>query len=331
MKKAIFLMLFAMSFYSSSENLIQYKIFPPNQPTANELKVLSWNIYMLPFISLVNSNAKRAKIIAEKLSNSDYTIIVFQEAFSSKCRQILAEKLATNYPYQYGPANKNNRPFRTNSGLWVVSKIPLMKKGEIQFSSCKGFDAVARKGAVLFEGCIHGSKFQLLATHLQAENSHKLRAQQCLEIKEQLLDPHYNTDTPQFICGDFNIDMDDAHHYRQMLSVLDAKNGEITGNVKVTYDELNNNLALNTNGKSRVIDYVLVRNEDMIHKIERKVQTFFTNIKGKSTNLSDHYAMEFSVSFTSSCSNDEIYETADFTFILIFWDKEKYGNPLLDK
>ena len=120
-------------------------IFPANsnfqQLKSSELKILSWNIYMLPYISLFNNNDQRAKKIAEKLNNSDYQIIVFQEAFSSKCRYILAKQLSENFPYQYGPANKNILPFRTNSGLWIVSKIPLNKLDEFQFSICKGFDA----------------------------------------------------------------------------------------------------------------------------------------------------------------------------------------------
>ncbi|MEI8087440.1 MAG: hypothetical protein WCG93_14620, partial [Paludibacter sp.] len=49
----------------------------------------------------------------------------------------------------------------------------------------------------------------------------------------------------------------------------------------------------------RVIDYVLVRNAELIHKIERKVQTFYSQVSGKATNLSDHYAMEFNVNFNT--------------------------------
>lgn len=280
--------------------------FSPISSNHHELKILSWNIYMLPYISLFNNNGERAKVIADKLEHSDYQIIVFQEAFSSKCRNILAKGLIKEYPYQYGPANKNNLPFKTNSGLWVVSKIPLTQLGEIQFSVCKGFDAVARKGAVLFDGCYNGSCFQLLATHLQADNSSKLRYKQCAEIKEHLLNPNFRQDTPQFICGDFNIDMDDSSNYQQMLKTLDAQNGELSGAVKVTYDEVNNNLAKIVNGKPRIIDYVLVRNGTFIRNVERKVQTFFYKIGDSESHLSDHYAMEFNVSFMPSFDNASV-------------------------
>ena len=262
-----------------------------------ELKILSWNIYMLPYISLFNNNGERAKSIAKNLENSDCQIIVFQEAFSSKCRNILSKALFPNYPYQYGPANRNTLPLRTNSGLWVVSKIPLTELGEIQFSTSKGFDAVARKGAVLFEGCFNGSCFQLLGTHLQADALDKVRNQQCSEIREHLLNPNFKQDTPQFICGDFNIDRNDSLNYRQMLKTLDAQNGQISGTIDVTYDEVNNNLAKIVNGKRRVIDYVLVRNGQLIQKIERKVQTFLSKINGTESHLSDHYGMEFNISF----------------------------------
>lgn len=291
--------------------LLSLMLFSTNYPTVSQvpylpletednpetLKILSWNIYMLPYLSLFNSNNKRAHSIAEKLNESDYHIIVFQEAFSSKCRRTLAKGLLQKYPYQYGPANKNSLPFRTNSGLWIVSKMPLSELGQIQFSLCKGLDKIARKGAVLFEGTYNNSRFQLLTTHLQAAHCHSIRDKQCIEIKEKLLNPHYNEQIPQFICGDFNIDMDDDSNYQRMLKILDASNGEVTGDLKVTYDSENNNLAYKAKGKSKIIDYVLVRNSDLIDNIERKVHTFFASFGGRESHLSDHYAMEFTINF----------------------------------
>ncbi|HLP05531.1 MAG TPA: endonuclease/exonuclease/phosphatase family protein [Paludibacter sp.] len=303
MKKQLFIIALLMINFSTQLSAANPKTRNYLSNDSTGLKILSWNIYMLPYISLFNSNAKRAKTIADKLSKSDYQIIVFQEAFSNKCRNILAANLLADYPYQYGPANKNFLPFRTNSGLWIVSKIPLTKLEEFQFSRSEGFDAVARKGAVLFEGSFKGAKFQLLATHLQADFSHTVRDKQCAEIKEHLLNKYYREDIPQFICGDFNIEMDDSPNYEQMLRTLDAQNGELSGNVKVTYDEVHNNLAKTSQGKCKVIDYVLVRNAALVHNVERRVQTFLAHIGGRTTNLSDHYAMEFHVDFLPAVNN----------------------------
>ncbi|MBP8966209.1 MAG: hypothetical protein KBG33_02300, partial [Paludibacteraceae bacterium] len=48
---------------------IESEIIPSQ---SEKLRILSWNIYMLPVVSLFNGNTKRAKLIAEKLHNSDY-------------------------------------------------------------------------------------------------------------------------------------------------------------------------------------------------------------------------------------------------------------------
>ena len=309
LKTISFILLFMIVSTSYATSQIQQSTDLPGAGVES-LKILSWNIYMLPYISLFNRNADRARVIADKLQYSDCQIIVFQEAFSSKCRNILAKRLAKVYPYQYGPANTCHLPFRTNSGLWVVSKIPLNQLDKIQFSISKGYDAIARKGAVLFEGDFHGAKFQLLATHLQADNADHIRENQCAEIKEHLLNQYYNSSVPQIICGDFNIDMDDQANYKQMLHILEANNGEITGDTKFTYDEIDNTLVQNAQGKKRVIDYILVRNDQFIHQIERTVKTFYEKIGQRPSNLSDHYAMEAVINFNPSLSLNAVLASA---------------------
>jgi hypothetical protein len=77
-----------MILFSSQNNARWTKRLNKGFKDAGALKILSWNIYMLPYLSLFNDNAKRAKAIAERLNGSDAHILVFQEAFSSKCRNI---------------------------------------------------------------------------------------------------------------------------------------------------------------------------------------------------------------------------------------------------
>lgn len=303
MKKGLLSIVFLMVLLSSSHNANKIPRQTSRWQESSDLRILSWNIYMLPYLSLFNDNDKRAKAIAERLNGSNYHIIVFQEAFSSKCRNIMSKILLAGFPYQYGPVNDKGFSLRTNSGLWIVSKFPLTQLDQIKFSECRGYDAAARKGAVLFEGHFKGRNFQLLATHLQAEDSHDLRIKQCQEIKEHLLNPYFKKSIPQLLCGDFNIDMFESGKYIEMLRILDASNGQINGEMMVTYDEINNNLAYKPNGKRRILDYALVRNAEIIENIERKVQTFLTGVGDGETHLSDHYAMEVNVSFS---------ETAEF-------------------
>ena len=294
----LLIIIFKVVFEPVSQNVsVSNTHFSQNE----NLRILSWNIYMLPYISLFNGNAKRAGLIAAKLHDSEYQIIVFQEAFSSKCRNILAKKLKDTYPYQYGPVNKNHPLFKTNSGLWVVSKIPLIELETIKYTVSKSFDAVAHKGAAIFKGNYNGFEFQLITTHLQAENLPEIRKRQCREMKEKLLNKYYDPAVPQIICGDFNIDMDDAESYPAMLTALDAANGDVYSD-KTTYDEVHNTLIQERTGKRRVIDYVLVRNTQWIQQIERKVNTFYEKNKDYTGNLSDHYAMEADVVFTKNHS-----------------------------
>ncbi len=53
---------------------------PVQERSPQKLKLLSWNIYMLPGV-ISNLNGRRAEAIGKWLAASDYDIVVFQEAF----------------------------------------------------------------------------------------------------------------------------------------------------------------------------------------------------------------------------------------------------------
>lgn len=55
--------------------------------TARKIKVLSWNIYMLPSIIKPGGKKLRAESIGRILKDTDYDVIVFQEAFQRKARK----------------------------------------------------------------------------------------------------------------------------------------------------------------------------------------------------------------------------------------------------
>ncbi len=263
----------------------------------NELKILTWNIYMLPHCNLFHGNCKRARIIAEKLLNSDYNIIVLEEAFDYRARNIIRDKLKDKYPYIYGPANYSFFSLRTNSGIWILSCIPLNKIKEIEYKSRFGIDALAKKGAVMFEGNWNGNEFQLIGTHLQADSPDSIRRKQCKEIAVSLLHQYAKPNVMQIVCGDFNIDKDDTTNYNYMLKVLQVENGKLDGEINTSFDEINNTLAKKENGRKYLIDYVLINNSQLIEFIKRKISIFRQYIGNKCIELSDHYAIEATVRF----------------------------------
>ncbi len=251
---------------------------------------------MLPYIGWLHKNNIRAKIIGRKLLELDYDMVVFQEAFTSKCRNVIGEILSEKYPYQYGPFNYSSWSWKTNSGLWVVSRFPLEELKVIEFDESAGFDKVARKGAVLFKGNIHDTKFQLMATHLQSSDYQNIRERQYKEITS-LLDEFYSPSMAQILCGDFNTERRKNECYQSMLHSFDAVDGKISGELQTTYDEEKNTLAVRKNGVGEVLDYILIRNAGCVQSVEREIVDFYNSNENYKGNLSDHYALEAQINF----------------------------------
>jgi hypothetical protein len=129
------------------------------------LKILSWNIWMMPGFTFQSpDNKRRAGVIAAlKL---DLDILCLEKVFDGGAHKVLSKALNARYPY--GPAN-SKFSIKVNSGVWVVSRFPLTELKEIQFRDCTGVECYSRKGAMLLTGSFQGHVFQILATHLQGE------------------------------------------------------------------------------------------------------------------------------------------------------------------
>ncbi len=273
-----------------------------------QLKVLSWNIGMLPVLGLFNENDDRAEAIANALHSCDYDIIVFQEAFTAKSRAVIHYTLKNQYPFTYGPVNGSSFSLRFNSGIWILSKVPLERKKEIEFSISAGFDSFARKGAALFEGQFQNSSFQLIVTHLQDDDyPQAIRNQQLEEIFEKLILPFSDMHTPQIICGDFNTDQKIRESYEGMLSILNAENGAISGSRKITFDDESNDMFKSNNPNPRLIDYILTRNTHVIHWINRKVAVLKFKWGKGAEYLSDHNGIEAVIVFRKGNSLSTVF------------------------
>ena len=120
------------------------------ESSPQKIKVLSWNIYMLPGI-LAKFNAKRATRIGEILASSEYDVLVFQEAFCPLARRKIRQQLDTHFAYQAGPANRHWFSIKTNSGIWIVSRYPITSYQSIVYKNRYGVDALSRKGALMVE------------------------------------------------------------------------------------------------------------------------------------------------------------------------------------
>jgi endonuclease/exonuclease/phosphatase family metal-dependent hydrolase len=257
-----------------------------------DLKILSWNIYMLPGIVPMKGQVSRAHAIADTIVRCDFDIIVFQEAFHHGAVRVIEQALASAYPYMYGPFNEDRGP-AFNSGVWVLSRIPLRVLATIEFGKARNFDRFARKGAALLEGEWNGRAFQLIGTHLQAADHPDVRREQFNELYAGLLLPFQREGVPQIICGDMNTEHAHTGDHHTMLDRLRAEDGSLEGEQRQSYDAKSNKLAHKVwKNACTTVDYVLLRfNGAVIPKVKRTVSVIKSRWRKHSEDLSDHYGV----------------------------------------
>jgi endonuclease/exonuclease/phosphatase family metal-dependent hydrolase len=278
----------------------------------DSLKVLSWNIQMLPRGVKENGKAKRAKAIAERLKTKEYDVIVFQELFYHRSRKIITKALKKEYPFQTNVLNKKTFSLKTNGGVMLLSKHPIAAVHEIRYTNRTGPDRLSRKGALLAELNFKGRAVQVVGTHLQAFGAQEIMYGQYRQLFEELLRPNERPGIPQFICGDFNtikvlpllLPADLPKNYEQrlarypvMLKTLQAEDGELSGQHQFTMDRPYNDLCKKRKEYRLLIDYFLVRSNQspvVVHK--RQVQIFKHAWHKEHKDLSDHYGLEAVVS-----------------------------------
>lgn len=251
----------------------------------DDLTILSWNIKMFsaPY-GWLHNRIERAENIIQSLKNStNYDVILFQEAFSSKIRKQIYRGLKLLYPYQIEPEDHFNF-FKTNSGLWAISKMPIELIDQISFSKLKEWDWMSSKGAKLYSVIKNDEEILLINTHLQSDyktNYSSIRRSQYDEINLGLILPYVKINKPLILCGDLNIS--NVVNLDKMLKHLNLKNGPLSGKLQFsTFSQPN-----------ELVDYILVKTDKFRFKsIQRRIQDFSMDFLEYSTNMSDHYPIE---------------------------------------
>ena len=279
----------------------------------DSLKILSWNIQMLPRGVNSNGKAKRAKAIADQLKNSKYDVIVFQELFYKRSRRILTKALAQQFPFQTPVLNKKGFALKTNGGVLLISRYPIQKVQQIQYKKRTGPDCLSRKGALLAELNVKGKSVQLIGTHLQAFGLKEIMYSQYQQLQDELLRPNIKTGVAQIICGDFNTLKEVPSirpadlpanfekriaQYPVMLQTLDAEDGVLHGEQQFTMDRPYNDLCKKRKQYRLLLDYFLIRsNESPTIVSKRRIQIIRYPWHKNHQDLSDHYGLEAVVSW----------------------------------
>jgi len=263
------------------------------------LNILTYNVYMLPYLHILHKTSERAQILGEVLKDTPYHIILFQEVFHRPSRIKLMKLLADEYPYFYGPYDEPVNSIYTSSGLMVASKIPLKLEKKTFLKNLQGFDKLARKSAYLFKCEVGKISFYLITTHLQSHEYSETRKQQLKQLYTELIQPYEAEGLNFIIAGDLNVNSDDKDEYNTMIKLLRVHDNQAQLNGAVTYDEIRNGLARTTEPRCRTLDYILIHsqiNPDSL--VTRRVVPFknphkYNNIE----DLSDHYALEAKINW----------------------------------
>lgn len=198
----------------------------PGLTFADELKLMTWNVYMLPK-PIKNSHQKdRSQAIADQLKASDYDVIFLQEAFSWYFRSTVKEALKDKFPH-YSRLKKKFGiyPF-FSPGLVAFSKYPMKKIDHTYFSKCEGADCYSSKGVQLLEITLpSGKSIQIANTHMQAGSQEKhaqIRKIQLGQIRDLLL-KNKKDGIPQLLVGDLNINSLAGKEFPVAIDTLQMK------------------------------------------------------------------------------------------------------------
>ncbi|MCO5249754.1 MAG: sphingomyelin phosphodiesterase [Chitinophagales bacterium] len=294
-----FFLSFAFLITRSFENVDAQnrQILTDKQSNEDSLKILSWNIYMLPPLVKFTGKRKRATAIGKELAKTDYDVLVLEEAFNPGARKKLRKELKHVFPYEKGPTFVQPFSLKTSDGIWILSKYPVKRVGATRFERSSGIDnRMARKGALMVEINKDGQKFQVIGTHLNSGGTLQLRTGQLKQIKEELVDRYHQDNVPVIIAGDFNIDKYEDGGLDSMLTALNVDDYELEGKIKHTYDHTKNDLEP---GKTKgVIDYIyLISRGYKMRNVKRQIPIIERSWSKGRKSLSDHNPVELSLFF----------------------------------
>lgn len=244
--------------------------------SAGELRVLSNNVGIFPkFIwdrypakirekkkDILDDEEQRARRLAKSLLDceGDPDVVLLQEIWSLKARDVLIEDLAAEYPYQKSPETSEAGPLTTlPAGLIIFSKFPLSEFAYKEFTRGFGVDKLSRKGIIGAKLQKDGRTIAVFTTHLQAGGKRDLtvKPDQLRECAAFIREFTNGLDNPIIIlAGDFNIDSTEPSEYDQIFALLEG--------AKDTYQAGQSPLEGTTRNKKypkKRIDYLLTFDE----------------------------------------------------------------------
>lgn len=264
---------------------------------AGELKILTWNVYMIPKPIKWSYQPERTIEITKQIAKSDYDIVFLQEAFMGDFRKKLYRSVSKKFPYAHYLGINGAVPL-VGSGVFVLSKYPYKVLENIHFRDCSGGDCFSAKGATFIEVTLPGDeKLQFGVTHMQAGSGAEkeaVRLSQLMQIRGSF-QRIKTSGIPQFLVGDVNVDYNNNRpEFDRLTSLLQMKTDRLIGDLQHTggFPTVCYNKTINAN---KWIDHILVSQESRNVRVTRSVRAFSGRINGRECPLSDHHSVEATI------------------------------------
>ncbi len=265
-----------------------------HEPSNGNVKILSWNIQMLPdfyspfFSYLRKKQSKRLPEIIEYLNRSGFDIVILQEVFDVQVKNKLAKRLSASYPHVQKPIKKGFG-IKLSNGIMVLSKYPIHYVHHIQFRDSKGNDKMSQKGCVLLAIEVLNKKWLIAGTHLNS-TSQEIRNLQYTQLQKEIISPYKIDSIPFILAGDLNTTKNTSS-YLKMINEFNLNCSELKEKRPYTYDSQN---SWNQPNYNVWIDYLL-HNLDQQKVIDHYIIRPSMNYKDKLMDLADHYGIVLTV------------------------------------
>ncbi len=269
------------------------------------LRVLTFNVWMLPAPLPGTDRSKRLPRIVAALREVDADIVAVQEAFDPTARRTIVEGLTDRYEMSDGALETRRAlglvSLDRTGGLLVFSKFPITRSSFARHAlprRCKPFERIGAKGVLRTTIETSAGAVRLWNVHCYAGGSERSRAVRRMQLRHLVkqLDA-VPRDVPILIAGDFNAWHDNGRRlesgsqpeYRLLRDAGLRKTTDGDPNPRVTYDVDGNRYAAWWSDRSQgaqEFDAVFVRDA-----AERAVRFGESHVvfAREQPPLSDHY------------------------------------------
>jgi endonuclease/exonuclease/phosphatase family metal-dependent hydrolase len=273
---------------------------------AEELRVLAWNVYMLPPPIKLSKQKERTRLQIAALGAvaADNDVLVLTETFQSRYKKQILKHLSESYPHHVIQRKKRGFFKFMSSGVMILSKFPFKLLGQIYYDDCAIADCLATKGALLIEVTLpQGSRVQILGTHMQSSNSEKIfrvRKSQIEQIRV-LLDEFRELGVPQIVAGDLNIDSQKEIEFGEMIEALSLNPLAASMKWVNTLAERTECFGRDYGGGKKNLDHILLRPNESGATLDSEVVYPLRGIYSskQECDLSDHHPVQSLLVFGS--------------------------------